>query len=134
MHFKSKSVCRALTVTAVIAAVAAVIFVVLRNPTENTILPCMYNKLFHIKCATCGATRAVYYFFTFDFAKAFYYHAYFTVLSPIIGYVLLALAVNGIAYKRIMPLPKRFWWIYPAVFIAGLIIFGVVRNFTAVVY
>lgn len=120
---------RIISILCVLGALSAIIAVVVLDPTENTLLPCMYYHVLGIRCATCGATRAVYSFFTGHIADAFHYHAYFTLLSPVIGYACFALAADGIAGKMIIPLPKKRWWIYPAVFAAGLIAFTVIRNF-----
>ena len=134
MKLRSKPfIKRAATVAALLAFAGAIAFVVIADPTENTLFPCVYNKTFHVHCPTCGATRAAYYFFTFRFGKAFYYHAYFTALSPVIGYAVIAVSVNNFADRKVLPLPKR-GWVYIVVFIAGLICFGAARNFTRVIY
>jgi hypothetical protein len=123
---------RILTAIGLGALIAAVVFVLIFNPTENFMGECFYRRYLHLKCSTCGATRAVYYFFTLRFGKAFYYHAYFTVLSPVMAYVALAFCVNVFCGKRVLPLRLRWWW--AVVFIGGLIAFGILRNFTAVIY
>ena len=115
------------------AAIAAVLFVIIANPSENTLIECAIYKKLHLHCPTCGATRAAYYFFTFRFGKAFYYHAFFTAVSPFAAFVAAGAAVNGIAGKKIVPLPE-FRWVYPVVFLAGLLLFGILRNFTATIY
>ncbi len=117
------------TVGALAALAALLVAVRFVNPTEHEFFPCIWRRL-GIKCLTCGATRAAYSLMTFDFYSALRYHAVFTVLSPVFAYVLLALAVDLIAVKRIIPLPTKKWWIYLAVLGVILVIFGIVRNFT----
>ena len=130
---KANTVKRVITLAALCIAVAGVAFVVIANPTENELFICAYNRVLHLHCPTCGATRAVYYFFTFKFREAFYYHAYFVSLSPVGAYLSVAAAVNGVAGRKIIPLP-RFHWVYPVAFLAGLFVFGILRNFTPVIY
>ncbi len=127
------SAVRYLTIFAIIVCVSAIVFVVVRFNTAGGLIPCMVNKVFNINCPTCGATRAVYYFFTLHFAEAFYYHAYFVTLSPIFAYLAIAFSVNGIVGRKIIPLPA-FKWYYPVIFLLGLMAFGVLRNFTDVIY
>lgn len=124
---------RVLTATGLGALIVGVILVVVLNPTENTLIPCQYYAMTKLKCLTCGGTRMVYYFFTLQLDKAFYYHAYFTVTSPLIAYALAVITVNVFAGRRVLPYPKR-WYIYIAVYFVGLAIFGVARNFIPYFY
>ncbi len=134
MQAKTKvKIIRAVTIICIGALITAIIGVLILNPTENEFYTCWYRENLHIKCLTCGGTRAVYYFFTFQIGKAFYYHAYFTALSPLIGYVIIGLGVNGVVGKRLVPMPK-FRWFYPVLFVVGLVVFGVIRNFTGFIY
>lgn len=122
---------------AIIAFFAACIFfiayVLIKNPFENDLYAGFSHDktLFH--CPSCGATRALYCFFTLNFKGAFYYHAYFTVLSPVFLYIIITLGVNLFFQKRIIPYPKRFA-IYLYALLILLIIFTVIRNFTTVIY
>ncbi len=133
MNNKKLTVIRALTALGLCALICLITAILLLNPTENTLLPCALNKTFGIHCATCGATRAVYYFFTFQFKKAFYYHAYFVTLSPLLAYIITGFCVNVFAGKKVVPFPKPRWY-YLVAFFAGLLCFGVLRNFTMVIY
>lgn len=114
-------------------ALAFAVFVYLHNPIENDIYGfAVHNEaLFH--CPSCGLTRAAYSLMRFDFAAAFYYHAYFTVTFPLWAYAAVTLGVNLFVGKKVVPYPKRyavFLWIAFALWM----IFTVFRNFTAVIY
>lgn len=122
---------------AIIAFYAACIFfiayVLIKNPFKSEFYAGFSHdkSLFH--CPSCGATRAIYCFFTLDFKGAFYYHAYFTALSPIFLYIMITLSVNLFFQKTIIPYPKRFAiYLYALLFL--LVAFTVLRNFTSVIY
>lgn len=109
------------------------IFLYFNNPLVNDIYGFLIHKKTVIHCPSCGLTRAVYSLMHFDFASAFYYHAFFTCTFPILGYILLTLTVNLFFDKKIIPYPKRypiFLYIYLGAFIA----FSILRNFTLVIY
>ena len=114
------------------AAVAAIVAVVLLDPTKNTLYTCFYREVFHIHCPTCGATRAVYYFFTLKFKTAFYYHAYFVATSPLLAYAGAAFVINNLVGKKVVPIKLK--WYYFVIYVAGLLVFAVFRNFTTVIY
>ena len=50
---------------------------------------CPFNYLFGIPCPTCGMTRAIYYAFSLDFEKAFYFHALWPLV--ILGFIIYML-------------------------------------------
>ena len=118
-----------------LACILFFIYVMVKNPLEKDI----YHILGHVvemkdfHCPSCGLTRAVYCLATFQFGKAFYYHAFFTVTSPILAYIFLTLTVNLYAGKKIIPYPKRYS-IYLYVYLGLYIAFAVLRNFTDVIY
>ena len=93
-----------------LACILFFIYVMVKNPLEKDI----YHILGHVvemkdfHCPSCGLTRAVYCLATFQFGQAFYYHAFFTVTSPILAYIFLTLTVNLFAGKKIIPYPKRY--------------------------
>ena len=123
---------RVLTAIGIGALITAIVVVLLLNPTDDEGIRCGLRRTFHLKCMTCGATRAVYYFFTLQLGKAFYYHAYFVALSPIMAYIGLAFSLNVFFGKRVFPLKLRWW--YLVAFAVGLAVFGVIRNFIPIVY
>ncbi len=110
------------------------IYVMVNNPLENDIYHIMGHFTesdFH--CPSCGLTRAVYCIATFQFGKAFYYHAFFTSTLPILGYIFLTLTVNLFMGKKIIPYPKKYP-VYLYVYLGLYIAFAVLRNFTSVIY
>ncbi len=123
--------------TAIIAFYAVcIIFTVIilvKNPFTNNIYGVLSHdkSLFH--CPTCGFTRAVYCLFTLQLKKAFYYHAFFITLFPVLLYLVLTLSVNLFFNKKILPYPKKYS-IYLYVLFGLLIAFTVLRNFTSVIY
>ncbi len=110
------------------------VYVIVKKPLENDI----YHLLGHVveigfHCPSCGLTRAVYCIATFQFGKAFYYHAFFTSTLPILGYIFLTLTVNLFMGKKIIPYPKNYS-VYLYVYFGLYIAFAVLRNFTSVIY
>lgn len=109
------------------------VYVMVSNPLKRNIYGWLMHDPSKFHCPSCGLTRAVYCLATFDFKHAFYYHALFTVLSPVLAYIVLTLTVNLFAGRKIIPYPKHYpvyLWIIFGLYIA----FGVLRNFTDVVY
>lgn len=110
------------------------VYVMVKKPLENDI----YHLFGHVveigfHCPSCGLTRAVYCIATFQFGKAFYYHAFFTSTLPILGYIFLTLTVNLFMGKKIIPYPKNYS-VYLYVYFGLYIAFAVLRNFTSVIY
>ena len=123
---------RVFTALGIGALIIAIITVLITNPTDDEGIRCAFRKTLHLKCMTCGATRAVYYFFTLQIGKAFYYHAYFTALSPIMAYVAISFSVNVFLGKKVLPLKLKVWQLIA--FAVGLGVFGIVRNFIPQIY
>ena len=117
-----------------LACIALFVYVMVRNPLENDIYH-LFGHFGDLKyhCPSCGATRAVYCLATLQFGKAFYYHAFLTVTSPILAYIIITLTVNLFAGKKIIPYPKRYA-VYLYVYLGLYIAFAVFRNFTDVIY
>lgn len=109
------------------------IVLLIENPLKND----FYGNLIHdeslFHCPSCGLTRAWYCLMTFKFKEAFYYHAYFTILLPVILYIVLTTSVNVFFNKKIIPYPKRYSIFLYALF-GILIAFTIFRNFTSVIY
>lgn len=115
------------------ACIFFIIYVLIKNPIENDIYMGFTHDKRFFHCPTCGATRALYCFLKLDFKGAFYYHAYFTLLSPIFIYIAATLSVNLFFQKRIIPYPKR-----PQIYLYALLFllaaFCVLRNLTDLIY
>ena len=105
------------------------IYVITKNPLKNDVYAFKFHDSTVFCCPSCGLTRAVYCLFTLKIKQAFYYHAFFTVFSPIIGYIILTLTVNLFAGKKIIPYPKRYS-IYLWVLFGLWMVFTVIRNLT----
>ena len=135
MKFNKLKLIRLTIIGFYLACLLFFIYVMVKNPLEKDI----YHILGHVvemkdfHCPSCGLTRAVYCMATFQFGKAFYYHAFFTVTSPILAYIFLTLTVNLYAGKKIIPYPKRYS-IYLYVYLGLYLAFAVFRNFTDVIY
>lgn len=114
-------------------AAAFMVYVALKNPIENNVYGFFLHDERYFHCPSCGATRAFYCLLKFDFKSAFYYHAFFTVFSPVLAYVAVCLTVNLWCGKKIIPYPGHYSaYLYA---LLGLwMIFTVIRNFTDVVY
>lgn len=128
-----KSKVRILTLTVAVIVLSVIAFVIISNPVEVKLLPCLIHSKFNVKCPSCGLTRAVYCVMTLKLGQAFYYNAYLTLLSPLVAYLCVAFLVNGVVGRRIVPLPKFRWWMLVA-FLVGLIAFTVLRNFISCIY
>lgn len=124
---------RAAIITIYAACIFFAAYVLIKNPFKSDFYAGFSHDktLFH--CPTCGATRALYCLLTLNFKGAFYYHAYFTVFSPVFLYIAAALGVNLFFQKKIIPYPKRSdVFLYALLFL--LVAFTFFRNFTSVVY
>ena len=115
-------------ITVILALLILCIIVYVANPIENDIFPCTIKKTTGLSCPSCGGTRWAYCMMKFDFKKAFYYHAYLTVMFLPIMYILTAVAVNGFFDKKLIPYPKHPLAEY-IICLALLVVFTVVRNF-----
>lgn len=109
------------------------VYVMLANPLQNDVFGIFVHDASIFHCPSCGATRAVYCFFRLDFKQAFYYHAYFTVISPVIAYIILCVTVNGFFNKKIIPYPKHYAACLYVLF-ALWMAFSVARNFTNIIF
>ncbi len=63
---------------------------------------CFYYSRFGILCPTCGATRCVFNFFSFDFARAFAYNQYIfcLIVYALLLFVFLNLAMLGLEFAK----------------------------------
>ena len=85
---------------------------------------CYFQKLFGLKCPSCGVTRMAVSAVHFDFKAAFRYNPYIFVTSPYILYEIVYLFYLNESKKKI----KRVNMIILSVWIGLLIIFGILRN------
>ncbi len=115
------------------AVIAFSIYVFLSDPIENDIYGFFIHDESTFHCPSCGLTRSAYCLMKFDFAGAFYYHAYFTVISPVLAYSLICLTANLWTGKKIVPYPKNYRAILWVTFSLWMI-FTVIRNFTDCFY
>ena len=77
------------------------IYVIIKNPLKNDVYAFKFHDSTVFCCPSCGLTRAVYCLFTLRIKQAFYYHAFFTLFSPVIAYIALTLTINLFASKKI---------------------------------
>ena len=133
MQAKRLKLVRASIILFYIACILFLIYLLIKNPVENDVyyFLCHDANVFH--CPSCGLTRAVYCLATFQFGKAFYYHAFFVSTLPFLGYALLTLTVNLFADRKIIPYPKKFA-IYLYVYLGLYLAFAIIRNFTDLIY
>ncbi len=73
------------------AVIAFSIYVFLSDPIGNDIYGFFIHDESAFHCPSCGLTRAAYCLMRLDFAGALYYHAYFTVISPVLAYFIICL-------------------------------------------
>ena len=135
MKFNKLKLIRLTIIGFYLACLLFFIYVMVKNPLENDIYHIFGHvvemKNFH--CPSCGATRAVYCLATFQFGKAFYYHAFLTVTAPILAYIFLTLTVNLFAGKKIIPYPKNYA-VYLYVYLGLYLAFAVFRNLVDFIY
>lgn len=87
-------------------------------------LVCLFNSLLHIYCITCGATRMVESLLHLQIYQAFRYNPFIFVTSPFIIFMLLVASEVVIINKE----HHRKYYICLAVFIAGALLFMLLRN------
>lgn len=116
-------------ITVILALLILCIIVYVGNPIENAMFPCTIKKTTGLSCPSCGGTRWAYCMMKLDFKKAFYYHAYLTVMFLPIAYILTAVTVNGFFDKKIIPYPKHPLAEY-IICLGLLVVFTIVRNLT----
>jgi hypothetical protein len=75
----------------------------------------------------------VYCLATFQFGKAFYYHAFFVCTLPVLAYIFLTLTVNLFMGKKVVPYPKNYPF-YLYVYLGLYIAFAIFRNFVTFIY
>jgi len=109
------------------------IYLFLKNPLKNNVYGIFIHNEKYFHCPSCGATRALYCFLKADFKSAFYYHAFFTVLSPVILYMLVCFTVNLWAGRKIIPYPKHYA-VYLYILLGLWMAFTLIRNLTTVIY
>lgn len=115
------------------AVIAFSIYVFLSDPIGNDIYGFFIHDESAFHCPSCGLTRAAYCLMKLDFAGALYYHAYFTVISPVLAYSFICLTANLWAGKKIVSYPKNYPVILWVTFSLWMI-FTVIRNFTDCFY
>ena len=74
------------------------------NPTRTALLPCVFRQATGLDCPGCGMTRAMYFLFHLDFARAFRYHP-FCFAAPMLGIVWLQ-GLLALARGRGLRLPR----------------------------
>ncbi|MBE5742286.1 MAG: DUF2752 domain-containing protein [Clostridiales bacterium] len=112
---------------------AIFIYSLLATPFSSKEIFCFTNRVSGIKCPSCGLTRAVWCILHWQWEKAFYYHALFTVGIIPFTLCLTGMGVNFYLGKRVLPLPK-YRWIYFYLTLGALVVFTVIRNLTPIIY
>lgn len=96
------------------------------DPTKHTIIPCLFYELTDIPCFGCGTTRCLYCLSRFDFANAFRYNAYLTVISPLLLYWSGAELLNALLGRKLLPIFRKKRSIIAALTV-GMLLFGIFR-------
>ena len=89
-------------------------------------IPCVYNKIFHIKCPGCGMTRASICFLSGDFIGVFkqnalFYLIWFEIISVAFKSGILYLKTGHVQIKSI----NKYFDICVLIMI---IVYGILRN------
>ena len=116
----------------ILITVAVLVYAYLAKPFSSTKEFCSVFKNTGICCPSCGITRAAYCILNGEFKKAFYFNALFTVGIFPFSLILTGMGVNFYIGKRALPLPK-YRWIYFYVCLFVVVLFTVIRNFTAII-
>lgn len=133
MSTKRQKIMRAGIVIFYSACILFLIYLLIKNPLKGNFYHFFGHDSEIFRCPSCGLTRAVYCLFTFQFKKAFYYHAFFVVTMPFLIYIILTLTVNLYAGKKIIPYPKNYA-VYLYVYFGLYLAFAILRNFTDLIY
>ena len=89
-------------------------------------IPCLFNKLFGIKCAGCGMTRAMFALFSLDIKGA---HEYNLLILPMLAYIVwfVGRIIHRFARHKESPFDVKPYAVH-FVMAALLLIYGVLRN------
>jgi hypothetical protein len=97
-------------------------------------LPCPFNAVTGLNCPFCGTTRMAAALLEGDVGRAWPYNPPMFVVLPVIamlvGYLLLAWTLQRLGWFR-LPRPRlseRLVRVVPMVFLAGMALYGVLRN------
>jgi hypothetical protein len=88
---------------------------------QNSI--CIFKKIFHFPCPTCGTTRAYINFFKGDIKSSFYYHPLFW-LYPILGIIYIFRNTKLFSFGK-----SKFFWILMLVLFAVTYILRIIFVF-----
>ena len=75
---------------------------------------CLFRETYGYICPTCGVTRSIKEFFSFNFGKAFLYHPTFFIFMIYVGIIDIVYLINTIFKKN------KFKFLYPSIPVLGI--------------
>jgi hypothetical protein len=110
-----------------LAAVAAgCVMLYLFDPAKGGFPLCVFHQLTGLDCPGCGTQRALHQLFHGNFAAAWRFNPFAVALMPVAVWLIareVIWLVNGKRLPGVVTRPSFAWAL-----VAGLIIFGVLRN------
>lgn len=107
---------------------AGVLLLLLADPLRGRgLVPCFFHLLTGLYCIGCGATRALAALLRGDLAAACSYNVFMLFWLPWPAYSLLALWLEALAGRRILP-QIRDHRLLMAILLASALIFFILRN------
>ena len=110
-------------ITAGLVIALGILYYVLVTTTEFRI-PCLFHLVTGLKCPGCGVSTMLVEASHLDFAAAFAANPYLFVTAPFIIFEIIYSAVLTLKKKENPKANEIALWIY----IAGLLVFAVLRN------
>lgn len=107
---------------------AGVLLLLLTDPLHGRgLMPCFFHQLTGLYCIGCGATRALAALLQGDLAAACSYNVFMLIWLPWPAYSLLALWLEALAGRRILP-QIRDYRLLMVILLASALIFFILRN------
>ena len=124
---RSKSVRAGLVGVAGLLMAAALYFVAINPPTDNSYYPkCVSYQIASIHCPGCGSTRTLHALLNLRFEQAIAYNPVMVALLPLGVFVLLRSVWHRVQGTTPSRLPGFVW--FPRILTVVLIAFWILRN------
>jgi hypothetical protein len=113
-----------LALGSLVVLVLALLF--LFDPARHAFYPvCLFKKTTGYDCPGCGGLRSVHQLLRGDIWQAFQLNAMVVVALPLFA---VGALIRGVIVARGVPRRARGFWVGAWLLVAGIVVFGVLRN------